>query len=427
MMMVWAGAALAAESPWDLGADLRFETVAWPQAYGENTNSSLNRLQLIPTLTGKPSVLLRFYFKPELFWDPQNNSPEERLFLNLGEAYVRLQGETTSLQLGSNIVNWGVTDGYNPLDVVNSRQYFDPLHSKKLGAVGAILSHATEASDQALIFIPENQASMLPGTESRWLPRQVFIPWSPDANEILILPDTLRYHYRSPEVLDRALSNNVAARLQWHWSGIDVGVIGYEGVASFPILQPEITGTIEQVSPRVIIRTDPDVILRVKQYRTRVVGYSWVSSQSNFLLKYASSYSVSLGTDPLLPGWEHRNIVALERNFQPRETIAITAVLQYAFVNSERSNDSNLSVNEIFRRAWMAGFRWSFGDAWTATALGLYDTVHFSHFQDLSIARRFYDIWTLQANAVLISGAPDTPLGVYDHNDTYTLSLSRSF
>lgn len=414
-------------SAWDFGADIRAEHAVWPQFYGEGTDSTLNRYEILPSAVWKPSDSWRFVLKPQFYWDPENNSPEERQSFLLNEAYVRVKGESTSLQVGSNIVNWGVTDGYNPLDVVNSHQYFDPLHSRKLGAVGVILSHASESAEQEFIYIPDNATAILPGTESRWLPRQVFIPWSPESKEVLILPDNLRFHYSTSQTLNDATNNNIATRLQWHFGAIDFGVIGYDGVAGFPIVQPEITGTIEQISPRIIIRTDPDVGLRLKNYRTRVAGYSWVSSQWNFLLKYASSYSVSLGDDPLLPGWEHRNVIALERNFQPTETIALTAVAQYSFVNSERSSDSNLSVNEIFRRAWMAGFRCTIGDAWTATALGLYDTAHYSHFQDLSLARRFFDAWTAQLNATFIAGAPDTPLGVYDRNDQYSLSVSRSF
>jgi hypothetical protein len=414
--------------PGEYGADVRVEAIVWPQTYGEATNNNLTRIDLVPSAVYKPTPKLRFTFKPEIVLDPQNNSPEERTFADLGETALRYKANTFTLQAGSLLFNWGVTDGYNPLDVVNTRQYFDPLHAKKLGAVGIAYAQASEQSEQELVFIPMNRPSILPGTQSRWLPREILAPLYSESDAELILPPNLRFRYVTREQLNEALKNNIAARLQWHWSGIDLGIIGYEGVASFPIVQPtEITGTIVQISPKIIIRADPDVPLRLKDFRQKLVGGSWVSSQWGFLFKYAASYSSSVGDDPQLPGWEHHNVVAVEKNFQPTEAVALTAVLQHSFVNTERPSESNLSVNEIFRRAWMLGGRMTYGDFWTVTAFALYDSIHYSNSQNLTIARKFKDVWTVEVNGTLISGTPDTPLGVYERNDSYSLALSRSF
>jgi hypothetical protein len=426
LVLAAAFAPLAAHADSEFGADVRLAYTEWPQNYGETTNDRLTKLEIAPGASYKPTEKTRFVFKPYLLFDPGNTSPEERTFVDLGETTLRYKGDAFTIEAGSQIFHWGVTDGYNPLDVVNPEQYFDPLHAKKMGVVNLHYSHSSEQSEQELILIPTNRAAILPGPQSRWLPRKIFIPQDPNGNEELILPDTLRYTYESRETLNDAFKDNIAARLQWHWSGIDIGVIGYEGVAGFPLVQPVITGTIEQISPKIIIRTDPDVQLRLKDYRQKLIGGSWVSSQAGFLLKYATSYATSVGEDPLLPGWEHHNIIAVEKNFQPTEALTITAVLQHAFVNTERKNESNLSVNEIFRRAWMAGARIAYGDLWTVTAFALYDSIHFSNSQDITIARKFNDAWTIEVNGIAISGAPDTPLGVYDRNDSITLSLARS-
>jgi hypothetical protein len=417
----------SAKSAWSLTTDVKMESAYWSKTYGEDTNNSLQRLELIPTLSGKFSEDYRLYFKPNFLWDPQNNSKEERLFFDAGQAYFKYKGDTTSVQVGNNILNWGVTDGYNPLDVVNVRQYHDPLHSAKLGALSVLLSHSSELSEQELIYIPKNQSALLPGTHSRWLPRQIFVPRTIGNDVVLLLPDTLNYTYESRETLNEALDNNLGLRLQWHLGAIDLSFSGYEGVAGFPIVQPKVTGTVIQISPKTILQTDPDITLGSKNFRHRVAGFSWVSSQQNFLFKYATSYSQSLGEDPLLPGWTHENIVGLEKNFNMGAEGLLVGILQYSFINTEKDNDSNLSVTEIFRSAWMAGGRFSWGDLWTLTALGLYDALRHSNFQQYSAARRIHDVWTLQLSTELITGQEDTPLGVYNDNDNYRLSLSRSF
>jgi len=416
-----------AEGEWGLTTNLKLESVWWPQSYGDDTNNTLNRLQLIPALSGKYGDSVRLFFKPELFLDPQNKSTEEQVFLNVGEAYYKYKTPTSSVQLGSNILNWGVTDAYNPLDVVNPRQYYDPLHAKKLGVWSMLLSHSSEYAEQELIYIPKSQPSMLPGPNSRWLPREVYVPRTPDNDVVLLLPDNLHYTYDGRETLNHAFDNNIAARLQWHLGSIDIGVSGYDGVALFPIVEPEVTGTIIQISPYTVIQTDPNVILHTKSYRIHEAGFSWVSSQWDFLLKYAGSYSQSLGDDPLLPGWMIENVMGLEKNFNIGRDGLLVAVLQYSFLHDQKENDSNLTVTEIFRRAWMYGGRFSWGDNWSYTIAGLYDTLHYSHYEEYSVARRLFDVWTLQLTADFIAGHNDTPLGIYNSNDNYSLSLSRSF
>ncbi|MGZ3744432.1 MAG: hypothetical protein ACXWRE_02730 [Pseudobdellovibrionaceae bacterium] len=420
--------ARSAQKPqWGLTTDTKIENISWPKSYGEDTNNSLTRLELIPTLTGKFSSSFSGYFKPSFLWDPQNKSKEERVFFDIGQAYFRYKGDTSNIQVGSHILNWGVTDGYNPLDVVNARQYYDPLHSVKLGAWSLLFSHATESSEQELIYIPKNQNSLLPGTHSRWLPRQIYIPRSIDNNVTLLLPENLNYTYESRQTLNKALDNNVGLRLQWHLGAIDLSFTGFEGAANFPLIQPKVTGTVIQVSPQLILQTDPDVILGTKNYRQRVAGFSWVSSQLDFLLKYATNYSQSLGEDPLLPGWTHENVLGLEKNFNIGSEGLLVGILQYSFINTEKENSSNLSVTEIFRRAWMAGGRFNWGDSWSFTALALYDSLRYSHFEQFAIARRIADTWTLQFSGEFIAGHEETPLGVYNDNDNYRLSLSRSF
>lgn len=426
-LCVKATVAAAAKNSWSLTTDAKIESVYWPKEYGEDTNNTLNRLMLVPTLTGKFGDTYRLYFKPNFQWDPENKSESERVFFDVGEAYFKIRGESSSVQAGANVLNWGVTDGYNPMDIVNARQFYDPLHSVKLGEYSLLISHNTEHSEQELIYIPKARVSVLPGVNSRWLPRQVYVPRSIDNNIVLLLPEDLQFSYEDRETLNKALDNNVGARVQWHFGAVDISITGFDGVSTFPLVQPTVTGTVIQVSPKIVIQTDPNVQLRLKDYRQRSAGFSWVSSQWNFLFKYATNYSQSIGDDPLLPGWTHENVAGLEKNFNIGSEGLLVAILQYSFIDTQVANDSNMSVTEIFRRSWMAGGRFSWGDNWTVTALGLYDSLRYSTFQQYSIARRFLDAWTLQLSAEFIAGRADTPLGVYEDNDNYRLSLSRSF
>lgn len=412
---------------WSLNLDSTLSVAQFPEDYGAETNKELFKMEFSPTYRWKYLESWRFFSKPTLTLNPNNSSDEEKTFFDLSETYVRFQTDTYSLQAGNTLYSWGVTDGYNPLDIINAKQYFDPLHSRKLGALSLTFSQTLDIWDYELVLIPTNREALLPGPESRWLPREIYIPQTPDNDLVLLLPQNLRYRYGTRQSLENALQNNIAFRIQRHGSVLDLALSFFEGAAPFPLIQPTVTGTITQISPKTVISVDPDVLLNTKNYRLRQGGFSLVSSQMDFLLKFATSYSQSLGEDPLLPGWTHENVLGLEKTFNLGSEGILIAVLQHSFITAQRTDDSNLSVVEIFRRGWMLGGKLSWKEVWNFSLLSLYDSIHGSHYEELGISRRFFDRWVVNLTGNFIQGPHDTALGVYEKNDSYSLSLSRSF
>lgn len=414
------------KSEWSLGADTQLQEIYFPEAYGEDTNNSLFKFELDPLVKWKSGDHWRLYLRPVFVANPDNKSDREKYYFDPSEAYLKFQKNVLNIQLGFNLISWGVTDGYNPVDIVNTKQMFDPLKSKKLGALSLMISESLPWFDYDLVYIPQARESILPGEHSRWLPREVFVPQVPDNNLVLLLPTNLRYSYGKRDTLDNALSNNFALRLQKSFSIFDISLSGYDGLAGFPIIEPQVTGTIVQVSPKTVIQVDPDVLLNTKNYRIREGGFSLVSHQWDFLFKYETSYTQSYGDYVNLPGWTHENVLGLEKTFNIPDGTLI-GIIQYSFLDTQKKNDSNLSLTEIFRRAWMIGGRLSWREVWSASLLALYDDVHASHFEEITVSRRFYDAWTLSLSADYITGSIENPLGLYNKNDSYQLSLSRSF
>lgn len=417
----------ARKTEWSLHLDSKIDAVIFPESYGEDTNDALYRLELIPIYRWKYLDSIRFTFKPVFIANPDNKSSEEQSFFDPGETFVRYQRESFSLQGGYNLFSWGVTDGYNPLDIVNPRQYFDPLHSRKLGLLSVVYSQTLGNWDYEMIFIPQNQGSLLPGDHSRWMPREVFLPQTAGNDLVLLLPENLRYHSRSRKNLGDSAENNYALRLQRRGEVIDFSFSAFEGASGFPLIVPEVKGDIVQVSPKTIIRVDPDVILNSYNYRIRQAGISFVSNQMNFLFKAVGSYTETLEDNPNLQKWTNENVLGLEKTFTLGDSGMLIAILQYSFLNTEKKNDSNLSISEIFRSAYMGGGRLSWKEVWSANFMGLYDSIRGSLYQEYSLSRRFRDAWVVSATASFIQGSSDTPLGVYSKNNSYALSLSRSF
>jgi hypothetical protein len=241
-----------------------------------------------------------------------------------------------------------------------------------------------------------------------------------------LLPPNLRYHWGNNETLNDALDNNVALRVQKTISIFDISLTGFDGAGGYPIIEPQVTGTIVQVSPKTVIQVDPDVTLNRKQRRIRQGGFTLVSHQWDFLFKYATSYTDDYGDYVNLPGWLHENVLGIEKTFNFNDAMLI-AILQYSFLDSEKQNDSNISLTEVFRRSWMAGGRLTWKEVWNASVLGLYDTLNYSTFLEMTLGRRFFDAWSVNFTADFIAGSSENPLGVYSKNDSYLLSVSRSF
>lgn len=412
---------------WSLHLESKIESTLYPEEFGSNTNKNLNRLELVPIFDLKFNDQWKLFLKPLFVANPDNNSSEERTFFDPAETYIRYKGEFATVQAGNSVYAWGVTDGYNPLDVVNAKQYFDPLHSKKLGAPSVSLTQSWDNWDTQAIYIPWNPGATLPGTESRWLPREIFVPETLNNDQVLLLPPSLRYKYGTHSDLNEARRNNYALRISRLGEHFDFNFTGYEGVASFPLIQPQVTGSVISVSPKTVVQVDPDVVLNTKNYKIRQGGFSLVNHSWDILFKYATGYTQSVGDDKNLPGWTHENVLAVEKTFNLGSSGILIAVLQHSFIFSGKENESNLSVTEIFRKAWMLGGKLSWHEVWNFSFLGLYDQQRYSTYQEYSLGRRFFDTWSLTASANFIAGTSETPLGVYSKNDSYSLALSRSF
>lgn len=427
ILLISCAGQAARKTEWSLHLDSKLEAQSFPQQYGDDTSTTLYRLELIPEYRWKYLETWRLHLKPLFVTDPENKSSEERSFFDPTEAYLRYQGESYSIQAGYNTFTWGVTDGYNPLDTINSKQYFDPLHARKLGAPSLTFSQGWGRWEYDLVYIPRARESVLPGENSRWLPREIYVPQTADNDLVLLLPENLRYTFSERRNFKSPLDNNYAFRLQYRGDWIDISLSTYEGVASFPYVEPVVTGSIVQVSPKTVIQVDPDVVLNAYNYRIQQSGLAIVTNQADFLFKVVGSYTRSLEDNPNIQAWINENVVGLEKTFSLGSEGLMIAILQYSFINTDKKNDSNLSITEIFRSAYMGGGRMTWKEVWGFNFMALYDSLRGSSFQEYSINRRLYDKLLFTLSASFIQGSSETPLGLYDKNDSYSLSLSRSF
>jgi len=111
---------------------------------------------------------------------------EYRPFLGVEEAYLAYHQEKYQFKFGIMKVNWGITDKFNPLDLINPQDFTDLLHSRKIGQLIWQFSYLPWSSGRIdLVVAPFWLASRLPPEDSPYFYGLADVPihyWLQDSN-----------------------------------------------------------------------------------------------------------------------------------------------------------------------------------------------------------------------------------------------------
>lgn len=404
-------------------SQISFKPAYYPASVGDDIPQVQSALEGTFEFSLKPRKWLRFKLAPTLYADPLAKSAREQVFFDVPEAYLDSRVGEWSFQLGLFSQTWGVTDVYNPLDVVNARRYFDPLNAGKRGAPTVELKYDTGTWSAEAFYIPIQFPSILPGENSRWLPREIVVNRGSDFAQAQ-LPENLRYSYRGDEVLDRALDNNFGGRFEYHGTGFDFSAVFFQGTPTAPAIFPDVTGTVISVSPEIIVQLDPDVRLTPTYYTRRTVGGSVVVPLESSIIRLAGASSDRLSSRSDLPGWSQSAVLGLEHNIAVSAS-TLTLLLQLTYAQHEEQADNSVtSIDRIFDQSAMLGFRLATSGDWTYSGAGLYDSIGKSWFAQLKAETKVTDGLTAFLSAEIIEGPAETPLGTYRKNDRVSLGTT---
>lgn len=378
----------------------------------------------------------RLRLLPLIQWDPNNISKSERFYWDAQEGYLQIQSLPWTLQLGYNVVQWGDTDVFNPLDVVNPRRYFDPFRSEKISSPMILAKRDFENFMVEALWIPTQRKTLLPGEKSRWLPRDFYR----DKNLVSVygtarvkLPTNMNYHFVEPVDMDNAFENNFGARMKFRFSGFDWTLAGFEGTSSSPTVAIRaLSGTTTQadsVTREITLVVDPDIYLRAAFYKIRMYGTSFVWVLGDFLVKGASAYTKpisALGIYPssYLPPRILENALGLEKTINIGE-LSLTMLLQGTYVSrSDSVDNTSVSLSRMFDKAAMGGLRFVPGEKFSVLLSYLRDIKFKGNFFHGEGDYKFKDGWKLKLSGDILGGATETPLGTYRRNDRVNLALN---
>jgi hypothetical protein len=406
-----------------LEAKLSLNPSYYPDHIGQSTVQVALPVLLEPQLSLRPSRRLRFKFASHLFSDPVSASQSERLFLDADEAAAEIRLADSSIKAGLNQVSWGATDVFNPLEVVSARRFFDPLNASKRAVPSVILTQNWGDFRFEALYAPVQFKAVLPGENSRWLPRDVTYDRSSDFIRV-VLPSNLRYSYVEASDLDGALKHNFGGRIEANLSGLDVSAIWFEGAPTAPAVLPVVTGTIDVTPGDEVFYADPEVGLRPVYYRRQTGGATAVVTMETAIIRMAVAASDKLVDDPAVPGWSQSAVLAFEKNFAV-DSSTLTVLLQSSFARHEEQSDNTVtSLDRIFDRSVFLGLRLATDGEWAFGAATLLEGVSDGLIVQLRAEKKIADGFTAAMQADLIDAPVGAPLGTYRRNDRIGAGLS---
>jgi len=365
-------------------------------------------------------------FRPTGHWDPANKSESEQYWADVPEGYVQARvplgtGVTSYTQIGFNTFTWGVIDGYNPVDVVSARRYHDPLRSEKLGAFSLVEKLDFNSFLIEGIFIPWQRQSRLPGTNSRWLPRELSRDQTID-NTLFRLPAAHTFYFRDHQEFDNALSSNYGARLGAKLLGIDFGFYYFNGASAVPATNLRLTGSVSALfpgqSPDVIIDADAPIGIRPIFYRNQMFGASLVFPVWELLVRLEGAQTKPDRKAASLPVKTTESVLELEHTFSgEKQSLAVIALVTYSDTEDPENQRSSTSFSRMFDRGVALGLRYQPLETLSAEAFAVFDTRYGSMLQKLESTLTLNDMWKAYAGGEIFSGKITTPIGVYRKND----------
>jgi hypothetical protein len=365
-----------------------------------------------------------FQFEAWAKYDPADRSKTDVFQLELDEFSMAYVNGGRRLKFGSSFRNWEGTDLINPMDLLFSKNWKDPLNSRTRSALGIFYDDSFGDFSFDVTYLARQQAPLLPGEKSPWWPRGLYLPTESD-DLVLRMNGKLDYEIEKTEILDHALDNNFALRLQYHGASWDLSVAGVEGLATPPLLVPIIDVAPIEVSPREIYELQSPVKIQPVLYRQRAVAGALVVTAGDWIFRLSANHVQPLGKDPRIPDWSELGVLGVERTFYFGNQML---TLMSQFIDSRRPDSAGVSLlTSLYQKSVMAGLRWAPSEKWTLLLAHFQETHFWSSFSRIDVTWNFRDNWSLDAEGNLFEGPEDSAIGTYDRNDSAYLHLKRSF
>jgi hypothetical protein len=314
-------------------------------------------------------------------------------------------------------------DVNNIFNVVNAQDFRQPFNSKSIGSYGVLLTIPLDSFTAKAFYIPKNQKSILPDTQSAWWPRTEALPIS-NASGTFLSPDNMSYKLTSQSEEKNPFENNYDATAKYSFSNVDLSLFYFSGVNQIPKISPHINLDIISGVPLVGI-IKPPVELNLTWFRSEHVGG---------------------GATVVLGDWIAKIFLKSQKDILPQDeqSTSGTASIESSFALSRFSLRYFLQANRIwkqtstvqeletllgfFERSTALGIYLDMNSGGTVSGAAIYNEKDPSVLVSLGYEYRFTDQFKTKLSANVLTSSGSNPLAkAYDRTDNLSLTLNYDF
>lgn len=344
---------------------------------------------------------------------------DELYYVELNEAYLTIDTERIDLILGKKMMRWGTGDGINPMDLINSRDYRDPIASARADArlpillANGIFMLGPVTIEGVLIPKPEVNKFSLPNSpwEPKWLKE---LRRSAESGEIVLAAR------EKPD--DWFKNSEFAFRISTVRHGFDLALLYYNGYTDDPVYHSDyLTDGRLQFTP---------VYPHYQAYGFNFAkGFERVTIRGELAVKSGLLFSIDSNdpsyvedSDGLTARDLYQGVIGIDRIFFTN--LYINLQFFYDFIESGRE------AIALKRKTHGLTFEISnkfLDDDLTAGFRGMYFTSNDGSACEIFAEYKIGDNWQFASGYMFFNGPKDSRLSQYNDNDMIYFRLRYSF
>jgi hypothetical protein len=349
-------------------------------------------------------------------WTDDN---DELYYVELNEAYVTIDTERIDLIFGKKMMRWGTGDGINPMDLINPRDYRDPIASARADArlpillANGIFLLGPVIMEGVLVPKPEVNKFSLPNS-----------PWEPKAlKEMRRMAKSGEIVLAPKEEPDNWFKDaEFAFRVSTVWKGFDLALLYYNGYPDDPVYHRDyLTDGRMRFTPR---------YHRYKAYGFNFAkGFERVTIRGELAVKPGLLFSIDSNypsykedSDGLVARDLYQGVIGIDYTFFTNLYVNLQFFVDMiedgkeALAAKRKTHGITFEISDKF-----------LDDDLTAGFRGRYFTSNDGSASEIFAEYKIGDNWQIAPGYMFFNGPKDSRLGQFKDNDMVYFNLRYNF